>query len=144
MCQNGYTKCNGTDEHWQGEYQSPDHPQRIIVSSKPGVGDVAITLKDGRTLHIESKKLKSSRGGGCHAMREAIGQRMTGCPDGSDVIPVVAVPDSAKRRNWPANGLATKEFAMPASVLRLCAIVELLNLFRAETIKSLTTVNCRA
>lgn len=38
-----------------------------------------------------------------------------GCPDGSDVIPVVAVPDSAKRRNWPANGLATKEFAMPAA-----------------------------
>jgi len=107
MRRNGYEKRDGDDKRWQGEYQLLDHFQRIIVSSKPGVGDVTITLKDGRTLYIESKKFRSGSGGEYPAMREAIGQLMTGCPDCSDVIPVVAVPYSAKSeelsRKWSCN-----------------------------------------
>ena len=107
MRRNGYEKRDGDDKRWQGEYQLLDHAQRIIVSSKPGVGDVTITLKDGRTLYIESKKFRSGSGGEYPAMREAIGQLMTGCPDCSDVIPVVAVPHSDKSEElsckWSCN-----------------------------------------
>ena len=65
-----------------------------IVSSKSGVGDVAIALNNGKTLYVESKKFKSGSGGEYPAMREAIGQLMTGCPD--DKTPVVAVPYNKK------------------------------------------------
>ena len=47
-------------------------------------------------IFIESKKFRSGSGGEYPAMREAIGQLMTGCPDRPDVIPVVAVPYSTK------------------------------------------------
>ena len=93
MRKNGYAKHDGNDERWQGEYQSSDHSQRIVVSSKPGIGDVTITLKDGRILYIESKKFKSGSGGEYPAMREAIGQLMTGCPDRRDVIYYNGFPD---------------------------------------------------
>ena len=40
-------------------------------------------------------------------MREAIGQLMTGCPDDPNIVPVVAVPLSAKSaelaRTWSSN-----------------------------------------
>lgn len=94
--ENGYVKCDGVDNRWQGEYGCPDSAYRIVVSSKPGVGDVTIALPDGKTLFIESKKFKSGSGGEYPAMREAIGQLMTGCPDHPEVIPVVAVPFSSK------------------------------------------------
>lgn len=103
----GYVKCDGADDHWQGKYGCPSSTHRIVVSSKPGVGDVTIALADGKTLFIESKKFKSGSGGEYPAMREAIGQLMTGCPDDSDVIPVVAVPYSAKSvelaQKWSTN-----------------------------------------
>ena len=107
MGEQGYVKCDGEDERWQGVYRSPNYHQRIIVSSKPGVGDVRIALKDGTYLYIESKKVKNGSGGEYPAMREAIGQLMTGCPDHSNVTPVVAVPYSIKSeelaRKWCCN-----------------------------------------
>jgi len=107
MCQNGYAKCGGSSERWQGEYESRCGAPRIIISSVPGVGDVNITLRDGSVLYIESKKFKSGSGGEYPAMREAIGQLMTGCPDESHVIPVVAVPHSLKSealvQKWSKN-----------------------------------------
>lgn len=107
MRQNGYIKCDGENNRWQGEYESPNIVPRIVISSKSGVGDVTITLNDGRTLFIESKKFKSGNSGEYPAMREAIGQLMTGCPDRSDVTPVVAVPYSAKSadlaQKWSSN-----------------------------------------
>ncbi len=91
--ENGYIKCDATDK-WQCKYKNEKYASCIVVSSKPGIGDVFIVLNDGKTLYVESKKFKSGSGGEYPAMREAIGQLMTGCPD--DRIPVVAVPYSEK------------------------------------------------
>ena len=96
MHQKGYEKSGGDQDRWQGAYQKQNSSQKIIVSSQPGVGDVVVALHNGSILYIESKKFKSGSGGEYPAMREAIGQLMTGCPDCPDVIPVVAVPYSAK------------------------------------------------
>ena len=107
MNENGYLKCDGNDTRWQGAYQNSNYAPRIIISSKPGMGDVVIALNDGKTLFIESKKFKSGSGGEYPAMREAIGQLMTGCPDDPNIVPVVAVPLSAKSaelaRTWSSN-----------------------------------------
>lgn len=107
MFDNGYVKCDGKDDRWQGVYQAHNYIQHIVVSSKPGMGDVTISLNDGTILFIESKKFKSGSGGEYPAMREAIGQLMTGCPDQPNVIPVVAVPFSAKSaelvQKWSLN-----------------------------------------
>ena len=68
---------------------------------------MSITLNDGETLYIESKKFKSGSSGEYPAMREAIGQLMTGCPDATNVTPVVAVPYNEKSftlaNNWSQN-----------------------------------------
>ena len=96
MNKNGYVKCDSDYSRWQGIYQNTNYAPRIIVSSKPGVGDVVIALNDGKKLFIESKKFKSGSGGEYPAMREAIGQLMTGCPDDPNIVPVVAVPLSVK------------------------------------------------
>lgn len=107
MHKNGYEKCDGNHKRWQGEYRLLDHSQKIIISSKPGVGDVTIALNDGRILYIECKKFRNGNSGEYSAMREAIGQLMTGCPDCSNVIPVVAVPYSIKSEElshkWSCN-----------------------------------------
>lgn len=107
MRKNGYVKCDGDSCRWQGTYSNPSYTSGIVVSSKSGVGDVVINLTDGKTLYIESKKFKSGNSGEYPAMREAIGQLMTGCPDDPNVIPVVAVPKSAKSaelaQTWRAN-----------------------------------------
>ena len=107
MKENDYVKCDSDYARWQGIYQNSSYAPRIIVSSKPGVGDVVIHLKDGTALFIESKKFKSGSGGDYPAMREAIGQLMTGCPDDPNIVPVVAVPLSAKSaelaRTWSSN-----------------------------------------
>ena len=107
MNKNGYLKCDGDNTRWQGSYLNSNYAPRIIVSSKPGVGDVVIHLKDGKTLFIESKKFKSGSGGEYPAMREAIGQLMTGCPDNPNMVPVVAVPLSVKStelaQTWSSN-----------------------------------------
>lgn len=93
---NGYEKYPSEEEQWQGIYQTSSDAPHIIISSKPGIGDVSILQPNGTTLFIESKKFRSGSGGEYPAMREAIGQLMTGCPDRPDVIPVVAVPYSTK------------------------------------------------
>lgn len=107
MRKNGYTKCDSSSSRWQGTYQHSNYTSRIVVSSKPGVGDVVIALNNGKTLFIESKKFKNGSSGEYPAMREAIGQLMTSCPDDPDVIPVVAVPLSIKSfelaQIWSAN-----------------------------------------
>ena len=92
MQNNGYLKINAEPNRWQGEYQNPNFSQRIIVCSKSGIGDVSIALTDGKILYIESKKFKIGSSGEYPAMREAIGQLITGCPDDCNVIPIVAVP----------------------------------------------------
>lgn len=96
MHDHGYIKCDTRDDRWQGEYQKSGFSKSIIVCSKSGIGDVIIALNDGKTLYIESKKFKSGSGGEYPAMREAIGQLMTGCPDDGNTIPVVAVPYNSK------------------------------------------------
>ena len=107
MCKNGYVKCDGDSSRWQGTYQNPNYTPRIVISAKSGVGDAVIVLKDDKTLYIESKKFKNGNSGEYPAMREAIGQLMTSCPDDPNVIPVVAVPLSAKSaelaQTWSAN-----------------------------------------
>jgi hypothetical protein len=107
MYENGYKKYDGNISRWQGEYENTNFTPRIIISSKSGIGDMNIILNDGRTLFVESKKIKSGSGGEYPAMREAIGQLMTSCPDRADIIPVVAVPyttKSAERvQEWSSN-----------------------------------------
>ena len=107
MRNHGYFKIDAETNRWQGEYQKPGSSQKIIICSKPGIGDVIITLNDGRILYIESKKFKSGSGGEYPAMREAIGQLMTGCPDDTNVIPIVAVPYNEKSltlaNDWSAS-----------------------------------------
>lgn len=109
---NGILKCDKNSDRWQGEYQYKDFSQHIIVHSKPGMGDVVVNLTDGKTLYIESKKFKQTGGGEYPAMREAIGQLMTGCPDDEYIIPVVAVPYSTKSfeltQEWTQNDRITK------------------------------------
>ena len=107
MKENDYVKCDSDYARWQGIYQNSSYAPRIIISSKPGVGDVVIDLNDGKKLFIESKKFKSGSGGEYPAMREAIGQLMTGCPDDPNIVPVVAVSLSAKSaelaQTWSSN-----------------------------------------
>ena len=95
--ENGMEKVDGNLERWQGEYHISGYLPRINISSMPGIGDVNIILPTGKKLRIECKKGKENKSGQEYPlMREAIGQLMTGCPDCPDVIPVVAVPYSAK------------------------------------------------
>ena len=96
MRQNGYTKCDGALERWQGEYQCAEGAPHIIISSKSGIGDVTIVRKDGKVLYVESKKFRHGNGGIYPAIHEAIGQLMTGCPDFEEVIPVAAIPYTEK------------------------------------------------
>ena len=107
MRENSYVKCEGENDRWQGTYQTNAHASNIIISSKSGVGDVSILLTDGTTLFIESKKLRNGSNGEYPAIREAIGQLMTSCPDQPNVIPVVAVPYSPKSadlaQKWSSN-----------------------------------------
>ena len=91
--ENGYSKCDNANK-WQGEYKNANYIPCITVSSKPGISDVSVELNSGEVLYVESKKFKSGSGGEYPAMREAIGQLMTGCPD--DKMPVVAVPYNKK------------------------------------------------
>ena len=107
MREHGYLKCDDNQTRWQGEYQKRGFATRIIICSKSGIGDVTIALNNGKTLYIESKKIKSGSGGEYPAMREAIGQLMTGCPDDVNTIPVVAVPFNSKSfelsKKWSCN-----------------------------------------
>ena len=107
MREHGYLKCDDNQNRWQGEYQKLGFATHIIICSKSGIGDVTIALNNGKTLYIESKKFKSGSGGEYPAMREAIGQLMTGCPDDENTIPIVAVPFNSKSfelsKKWSCN-----------------------------------------
>ena len=107
MDKHGYLKCDNDYNRWQGLYQRIDSPIRINICSKSGIGDITIALRDGKTLYIESKKFKTGSGGEYPAMREAIGQLITGCPDDENVIPIVAIPYSSKSfelsQKWSSN-----------------------------------------
>lgn len=97
MIENNCTKSDNNTLRWQGEYNVLGHIPKIIISSKPGEGDVNITLTDGKELHIESKKiLKGKNNHEYPAMREAIGQLMTGYRFSNNKIPIVAVPYTPK------------------------------------------------
>lgn len=93
----GCRKIDGMDARWQGVYEVHGYEPKFEISSKPGIGDVTVTLPDGFILHIESKKGTNRKGNTEYPlMREAIGQLMTTQYDIDNVIPVVAVPYSAK------------------------------------------------
>lgn len=56
LAEHGLIKEDDDLSRWQGTYKLSNKLPRIIVHSKPGSGDVNITLKDGRTVYVESKK----------------------------------------------------------------------------------------
>lgn len=94
-------KCNkvsGSKDRWQGTYAVEGHEPRIIISSTSGVGDVNIISANGTHLYIESKKGNGQQRSNPEypLMREAIGQLMTGCQLDENMMPIVAVPYSAK------------------------------------------------
>ena len=101
----GYEKVEN-DAPKREVYQNKAHSSRVIVERKSGQGDVVFSAKDGRSFFVESKKFKGGNSPEYPAMREAIGQLMTGqCPH--DSIPVVAVPytDTSKKlaEKWLEN-----------------------------------------
>ena len=107
MREHGYLKCDDNSMRWQGKYQKSGYETCVNICSTSGIGDVVIALNNGEKLFIESKKFKSGSGGEYPAMREAIGQLMTGCPDEANTIPVVAVPFNSKSfelsKKWSCN-----------------------------------------
>jgi len=129
MKENNYEKCGEDDGRWQGEYRHPDFLPRIVVVSRSGEGDVNIILKDGTRMFVESKKIRSGNGGEYPAMREAVGQLMTGCPEGGNVVPVAAVPYSARSEKL-AREWSLKERIRAAGIrfllVRDCGDIELI------------------
>lgn len=94
---NGLIKIDKETERWQGKYLIRGYEPCIEIVSKPGIGDVNVTLSNGKKLLIESKKGKESKSGLEYPlMREAIGQLMTVGELGGNIVPVVAVPYSEK------------------------------------------------
>ena len=90
-------KVNGDADRWQGVYDVEGYEQKVIIDSRPGEGDVVIRLPDGNRLYVESKKVRKGKSNHEYpAMREAIGQLMTGCEFTKNVIPAVAVPYTYK------------------------------------------------
>ena len=97
MKENDCIKTDDNDTRWQGVYKVADYESKIEICSQPGIGDVRVILPNDCILHIESKKGTDKKGNTEYPlMREAIGQLMTTQYDGDNVIPVVAVPYSAK------------------------------------------------
>ena len=95
--ESGCKKLDENNARWQGLYEVHGYEPKIEISSQPGIGDVNVILTDGYVLHIESKRGSYKKGNDEYKlMREAIGQLMTTQYDGDNVIPVVAVPYSAK------------------------------------------------
>ena len=90
----GWSKTDSTSDSWQGIYTSVGIQPRLVIVSQPGIGDVTIHLRDGRTLRVESKKGTAGNKSGSKypLMRKAIGQLMTGCELSEEIIPVLAVP----------------------------------------------------
>lgn len=93
----GFLKLDDDTDRWQGKYAVEGFNPNVIVCSTPGVGDVKIETKDGKTILVESKKGKKDKKGQEYPlMREAIGQLMTGSELDESIVPVVAVPYTEK------------------------------------------------
>lgn len=95
----GLQKIDGDIEKWQGEYRLGDYKSKLIIHSKPGVGDVQISLSNGKMLYVESKKGQGNSSNKTTAyalMREAIGQLMTCEGYNNNMELAVAVPYSNK------------------------------------------------
>lgn len=100
MAENNFTKIDGDYNRWQGEYKKEGYNQKIIISSKSGIGDVNIKLLDGKQLYIESKKGCDKKGNPEYPlMREAIGQLMTNKYYNKNGVLAVAVPYYEKTLN---------------------------------------------
>jgi hypothetical protein len=117
---NSAKKINVAEKSWQGEYIINGIKPKLVISSKPGVGDVRIHLTNEKVLYIESKKGDTNKKGLEYKLiREAIGQLMTGFEFNENVIPAVAVPytdksyDLAKRwSNYSQIKLAGIQFIL--------------------------------
>ena len=97
LAENGCRKTDENDTRWQGLYDVAGYDAKIEICSQPGIGDVRVVLPNNCILHIESKKGTNKRGNTEYAlMREAIGQLMTTEYADENVVPIVAVPHSAK------------------------------------------------
>ena len=93
MTVQGFKKANNDYTRWQGEYVNEKYGQKIIVIAKSGVGDIRITLNDGKCLFIESKKGVNKKGNPEYPLlREAIGQLVTNENYSENIISAVAVP----------------------------------------------------
>ena len=93
----GLVKSDVYSERWQGKYSLPGYSAKINVVSTPGIGDVVVKLKSGRTVLAECKKGKANQSGPEYPlMREAIGQLMTSAAIDDGVQPMVVVPYSEK------------------------------------------------
>lgn len=94
---NDCVRVDGEVDCWQGKYRVSEFSANIIISSKPGIGDVNVHMNDGSRLYVESKKGKSNKSGQEYPlMREAIGQLMTSVVLTDGIVPAVAVPYSDK------------------------------------------------
>ena len=95
--ENGCVKTDGDIARWQGVYNVVGYNPQIEICSRTGIGDVRVRLSNGVVLHIESKKeRKKGINQEYPLMHEAIGQLMTTEYESESIIPVVAVPYSAK------------------------------------------------
>ena len=99
LTDNNFLKLDNESDRWQGVYSYNGNKSRIIIISKPGIGDVNVRLENGKLIYVECKKgKKDKRGQEYPLMREAIGQVMTSCDITEDIIPMVAVPYSEKSK----------------------------------------------
>ena len=95
--ESGCKKLDGNNARWQGIYKVDGCESTIEISSRPGIGDINVILSDGYILRIESKRGPYKKGNDEYKlMREAIGQLMTTQYDSDKIVPVVAVPYTAK------------------------------------------------
>lgn len=95
----GAVKKVGSPDKWQGTYGLPKTKHDLLICSTPGIGDVIIQLKEGRTLYIESKKGASqptTNGQEYRLMHEAIGQLITRTEHHDEPILAIAIPYNAK------------------------------------------------
>lgn len=97
--ENNLEKLDDDWARWQGEYSVTASDCHIIITSTPGIGDVNVKLIDGKVVYAECKKGKNDkRGKEYPLMREAIGQLVTGCDFGENIVPIVAIPNTEKAK----------------------------------------------
>ncbi|WP_444943017.1 hypothetical protein ACJJIK_13280 [Microbulbifer sp. ZKSA006] len=95
---NGWHRSKNKDA-WQGAYVNNKYPQKIVIHSAAGEGDLVSELKNGCRLRVESKKgpLIAKRNSQEYPLvREAIGQLMTAEHVRDSDILAVAIPESEK------------------------------------------------